>query len=349
MRSFGFWVRSSLLLMYFVPQCAGAQGAGSWGGAKDLAQLAIALGVLVFVVWAIVVWLVIGRFVQEGRKRLVFTLLIACSPIVYLGVTSKLYNDGLEELAQTERDVRDQAARYLVKNCPVQRKMTTPIALPSGVGIYVSSSGDASPEIANIPAPPASTRKSQRQIERYGVTYPHLSDGPQFRSPLYWTRSAYPDGVLAGGAGFVEFWDPYKKLRMRKASFRWWKENTPPLEFANLMEPYHGGIYLRPESTVTFPAGRLQSTHRLDIRDVSTLEDRQHWVARGRISLVKEADKELVAEYVGLSAAQSIISAGYGYWWEQVRMCDGPESNYLERGRWNATQFFFKEIARVSQ
>ena len=40
----------------------------------------------------------------------------------------------------------------------------------------------------------------------------------------------------------------------------------------------------------------------LSIEDISTLEDRAHWVARGRLALIERESGEVVAEYVGFAA-----------------------------------------------
>lgn len=71
------------------------------------------------------------------------------------------------------------------------------------------------------------------------------------------------------------------------------------------------------EQYLTSPVDDLKSTYKLEMRDVSTLEDREHWAARGRISLTRRSDKALVAEYVGLAASHSWEPTSGG-WWERV-------------------------------
>jgi hypothetical protein len=46
----------------------------------------------------------------------------------------------------------------------------------------------------------------------------------------------------------------------------------------------------------------LSAKYALSIEDISTLEDRAHWVARGRLRLIERESGEAVAEYVGFAA-----------------------------------------------
>ncbi len=65
------------------------------------------------------------------------------------------------------------------------------------------------------------------------------------------------------------------------------------------------------------------------VEDISTVEDRKHWVARGRLRLTDAASGEGVAEYVGFAANRSpAYVRGYSYPWEGRLACPGPERTY---------------------
>jgi hypothetical protein len=96
----------------------------------------------------------------------------------------------------------------------------------------------------------------------------------------------------------------------------------------------------------------VDATHLLRFQDISTPQDRNHWVARGQITLRRRVDDALIAEYVGLFASTTLDSNYQTNYWEHVKPCPGPESAYIKdegtgRSRFNAMRFFFKEVVVV--
>lgn len=187
----------------------------------------------------------------------------------------------------------------------------------------------------------------KRNEERYGTTYPNESSrSEQFHKPLHWTSSVSPEGVLAEGASFVEYAVPPWKVKKRMVSFRWRKESTSPAMLQKLIREHTEANYstLKDDDLLTIPVNELKSTYDFEMRDVSKLEDRENWVARGQIHLTRRSDKALVAEYVGLAAAQNWSSN-----WEMVAVCIGPESDFVDGNRWKPLQFFFRRVVRLER
>jgi hypothetical protein len=56
------------------------------------------------------------------------------------------------------------------------------------------------------------------------------------------------------------------------------------------------------DSLFDLPVDAPDARYALLVEDISTLEDRTHWVARGRLRLIEQESGEVVAEYVGFAA-----------------------------------------------
>jgi hypothetical protein len=334
----------------FVPGLAAAQGQGSWGGARDLVLAALWIAAIGLLLWVCLVWWVAKKMGARGPVLVLATALVGSLPVAMVLVPTRGFNEGIADLQQVQGEVRAKAEAYVAANCASERRASAPMSLPAGAGVFLKTNGDVPPDIQDIPAAAPPSEQTKLQLERYGYSYPHATNEAQFRKPLYWTAHVFTDSVHATGLAFVEFEDSRGRYR-RRASLQWWRQNAPPAELQQLLQAggYGDGSHLDPKSGLEFPVHELRSVHDLVFRDVSTRQDREHWAARGRIRLVRRSDQAIVAEYVGLAAAQQIVSAGYDHWWQRVTVCAGPEASYMaaEGRRWEPERFFFREIVRL--
>lgn len=259
----------------------------------------------------------------------------------------------MEAQQQAYRNFRAQSEQYITEKCPTERMVSARVLLSAGAGVFLSDVKGSQLGFANIPPAAPLTAEMKRSYDKYGTRFPDETavDG-QFHQPLKWTVAMNPFGVLSQGPAFVEFVEqrgPAMEQKVRMARFRWWKENTSPAELEQVLKPYEADRSLeRDNRYLTSPVDSLKSTYELEMRDVSTLEDREHWAARGRISLTRRSDKALVAEYVGL-AASHFWEPTSGGWWERVTVCAGPETKYSDTVRWLPDQFFFGEVVRIEK
>ena len=336
------------LLLCSLTTVAGAQGQGSWGGAAGIVLAVIVISAIVFLFWVWGVWRVVKGVGIKGAFRVVVTLLISCSPLAYFSLESKRNVDAFNEGEQARRDLRAHAEQYITEKCATERKATNLVVLPAGTGIFLSEASGLPPAFANIPSAMPPTAKMKDDHDRWGSSYPNeaINEG-QFRKPLYWTIVKFPSSLLAVGPAFVEFRDPKRQQKMRMASVRWWRKSTSPAEFQELLLRSGEKRNLEENLELAFPVDELKSIYDLEMRDVSTLGDRLHWAARGRIHLTRRSDKSLVAEYVGFAAAHQYENPNYNYWWEKISVCAGPEVKYAALGSWQPERYFFREVVRI--
>lgn len=340
--------RPAFAFALLIPTHGFAQGQGSWGGGTGFAQLVmvvLAVGGLLLIG---VGYLVAGALGSRGMFRAILTVLIACAPLAYCSWRSKDYSDGARELVMVSRELREKAEIYIASQCALHSAIEPTILVKGTDGLFLSANGDRLPDIKNVPPSPSPTAKVLEQQKRYGYSYPPTTNIDQYQSILYWTRRIDARSALSQtGFAFVEHQDSGANSPHRTASLAWWRANTPQDELDRLLIPYRGGEFLTSESLLSFPVDRLRSTYRLELRDISTREDRSHWAARGLIQFSRNSDGKVLARYVGFAAAHNPLSPGYGYWWEKVTVCPGTAMNYLADDRWSPMKFFFSELVRV--
>ncbi len=109
------------------------------------------------------------------------------------------------------------------------------------------------------------------------------------------------------------------------------------------------------------PVDTSRATYAFLAEDISTFEDRAHWVARGRLRLVRRDTEEVVAEYIGFSAnvAPVVKEASYAdssetsassknRYWEATEMCPNTERIFrLDRRQQTPIDGFFQAIKRA--
>ncbi|MBX9900904.1 MAG: hypothetical protein K2Y28_08995 [Burkholderiaceae bacterium] len=319
----------------------------------------IAQGILYLFIGAFVLWVGFSVLVARASSRhthgrVLVAVCIAVAPLAYCSYQSHSYESGLRELAEVNRAIRDQAEAYMLEKCRTERLATASHLLMATDGVFVEANDDMPLKIPNVPSPVPRTVKTALQEQRYGRSYPHATNDYQYVKPLHWANQVFADSILSeSGLAYVELrkrhnnrGDAYERI----ATMKWWAEHTPHLEFAERLREagrsFDARYLLYP---LNLSLREVTAQYIIRFEDISTLEDRKHWVARGRISMLRRADESTVAEYVGFAANRSPVSFGDGYAWESVSVCPGSERQYMDDrlGRWNAIRFFFKELVHI--
>ncbi|MDR1849055.1 MAG: hypothetical protein LBQ75_03345 [Zoogloeaceae bacterium] len=131
---------------------------------------------------------------------------------------------------------------------------------------------------------------------------------------LYTAWFAFPPSAAVEQKFFIE---TSKGKYLQRASKAFWEQaglgarvlnESPTFEDRRRSgKPYYldATVYKDASEQACFdlPIDAPPSTkYALSIEDISTLEDRAHWVARGRLALIERKSGEAVAEYVGFAA-----------------------------------------------
>lgn len=212
-----------------------------------------------------------------------------------------------------------------------------------------------------VTARPAVARASGLALE----IVPHDFDTPGHQTDLDDALDSLQYGTVVGWTGFAALGDPgpatgfdfvelHRWNNLDKPSIvgtrAWWKAKGRPRIAAADWEEIQENT--RPdvgwmEADASSP--RSEARYVLTLTDLSTRDDRAHWIARGRMKMVDRRDGHVVAEVEELSANRQpgVARSTYGSW-DRTRECPGPEQRYAdEEGRFDAVRFFFGEVVKA--
>ena len=233
-----------------------------------------------------------------------------------------------------------QAVPYLEQACATQRVVpATTVTVHGTEGLFVSPT----PTLNLSDAPPLASKW-------FGASQAALRHRRQYQIELAWTTQVFPPTLPADhDFSFVEEMDG-DHLRAI-APMDWWQRHG----LARVSDDKRPRLL---EVLESHPAQRTawdladdqpRARYRLELADISTVEDRRHWVTRGRVRLLDGRDGQVLAQYVGFFADRDSNAAGdYGNSWERTLECPGLErADDLKRGGWFPIDFFFDNFVRL--
>ncbi len=328
---------SASLLLAPSAHALGANMSSSDDGMFMLIVAAVVIG------WLALAWflarLVLCKFTRRKRWRALlaaFIALLPLSPFVVQPIWAKA-DDKLRRIAIARR-VRDADA-YLDKVCAA--RSPRPAARPVVSGADGLSIRPATPVLETL-GPRADPGDDLGDL--------------QFDTSVFWAVQAKNVDLGADiGFAFAEMPPRDASTHLSVAGTRaWWqakgRSRLSEVDRDEVNEYLADPTIKWLESSEVGPGAAPR--YRFDLDDISTRDDRAHWVARGRMRLVDGRDGHVVAEYVGFSANQMpgyLRDGNPQQPWEDTRECAGPDRTYnLGTGGWQALRFFFKEVVQVN-
>jgi hypothetical protein len=283
--------------------------------------------------------------------RLLLAVALSGLPPAYFGLSSFRYDNGLKELAAQNKALMAIANEYLVKQCALNRIQRAPLQVEPSGGVFITA--DSAPlDLPDTPAPVPETPQMRNNQERYGESNPVDINHIQYKAPIYWVHQMYADSVLSASPfDFVEASDRDSRDYILRATARrqWWlgpgRQAIAPTS-KELLEQRLSNLSDDKRNWLSLPVGSSTARYLFSVADISTLEDRRHWVARARFRLVHKASGETAAEYVGFAANLGpAYRPGTSYPWQRVAVCVGKEREYqVDPMSWKAADFFFREV-----
>lgn len=258
----------------------------------------------------------------------------------------RVLNDGL---------VSD-AMQYLARMCSTERRLfvaDAAAALPVEQGVLL----DIEPvrlALPQEPPVPASTPRMSEFQSRYGELDPLRLHERQYRRPVDWFEQVQVDEVLAAMPfAFVE-----RELRHTTrgaiavtARRLWWdtagRALLPLTVAADVQERLSRADLLQ---WVEAPVRESAARYLLTGRDISTAEDRRHWVARAQLTLTDRRSGLLLVQYLGFAAHLTpAYEPGRRLAWQDSLLCPGPERGYKPRGeRFDLVRFVAKHAMHAA-
>jgi hypothetical protein len=337
---------AALALALALPACAHAQGEG---------LVKLLFGALV--AGYALVMLVVLLAVRRPRAKALLALALVAGPFLLFVVGGLAAGLGARLGARHQRAIQAeetaQAIRYLEQACATQRVVPAGVATIHGAGgLFMSPTPALSlPEAPSLaPASPAARLAAHLATVWFGTPDSAIRRQRQYGTALDWTAKVFaPTLPPDHGFMFVEEMDAGQLRAI--APHDWWqahglarvRDDRRP-ELLGVLASNHD-----PRIGWGLDDDQPQARYRLELADISTVEDRRHWVARGRVRILDGRDGKVLAQYVGFSAnLESNAVADYGNSWERTLECPGPERAYtIDYGAWRGIDFFFDRFVRL--
>ena len=327
----------------------------AFAGTSDPAGIATAILWMIlgaFGLWVFIA-ICIGRaFAQSMPLRTLIAIALCGAPLAYCGINSNQYQNGIEELAAENQALVLVANAYLAKRCALDRVTRADLPVETSDGVFIDFGSEQRLDLPGTPPPLLETPRMRDNQKRYGESNPLGIHDVQYKKPIYWVQQMYADSVLSASSfDFVEANDLYTSGRPLRATARkkWWLSPGQEAIVPQSKQELERRLANMPDQNnfwLTQPITTSTARYVLSVTDISTLEDRKHWVARGRLRLVHKGSGQAVAEYIGFVANLGpAYSLRNSYAWERVDVCPGKERAYqVDRRPWDVVGFFFREV-----
>lgn len=304
------------IAFFVASSVAVAQGQGSWGGATGLAQLVLiviaCIGLLLTFAWYLFFYIVTAAL---SKNRLVRPVLAFCIGTTTAFAIKQCHNKvesikatavANESLARQEKVAKDQengkreldsrykaAISYMDDQCPLVRKVKgTKFSRRDGIALY-RGGHFYDPSLLEI-AP-----SGQR------------TDLPlQFRAKLPWIDPVLNDG---SALAIVKAGIDYSEIdRFRVAKTNWWQKHGQG-ESSRAEAVMKSASDAPNDEYRAFEIETRLATYWLLLQDISTYNDRKHWVSRFRVALQEKKTEAVIAEYVSLIAYSPMSDYAVAY------------------------------------
>ncbi|MDR1848988.1 MAG: hypothetical protein LBQ75_03005 [Zoogloeaceae bacterium] len=232
--------------------------------------------------WAIVTWPIeITTMINEERER--------------------KNRESVEALAPKVRD-------YLKTACEKDERLFVKSGIDLNEGILVlNNRGNAL-----LPLLKSAPKEGGYREIQYGYAIP-WDNGEALGEVWWWAANKRPSVALKRKFFFEDgkgktfqrntkaFWEQAGlRKRVLKDSLQIKALRDEGWSEAGILKEYEQ--YMSESNVFDLPVDAPSARYALSIEDISTLEDRAHWVARGKITLMERNTGEAVAEYVGFQA-----------------------------------------------
>jgi hypothetical protein len=241
--------------------------------------------------------------------------------------------------------VTQDSVRSLEKACAAEERFVVHQRLPSGSSLYLHLLQDQSPPSAQQAPQVVQTGDMKEQVRRNGDSFPPSNNHRQYRKPIDWMETARRPEAIAKlvGSDLIEWNDHssyYRKPVVRLATKdRWIKDglrDIPEEHTKKYGVDYQFSNWIGLKNAMPIGVDHSIADYVFTVEDISTIEDREKWLGRGRITLSDARNKAVLAEYIGF---QAILNG---------EVCPNAfNSPDVNRGKWNLVTFFFSKVIQA--
>lgn len=298
----------------------------------------VMLVLFAFALWvALSIWIAV-KAAKRWMWRVVIAVVLTSIPYaIFTAINRHHWNQVEANVADSAR-LLTAATAYLETACRQERTLVSRGLVSAEDGLLLNPNFRNRIEARGGQRPPPP--KDERTRDLYERQYEWGTD----------SVSAHLLDQVVGHSPFPFAESPFTGARV-SGRLNWWREKgRSRLSPAGQAELEKAAAL--PGTSVWSTFAQVKSTpgYELTVDDVSTTEDRRHWVARVQLRLIDRRTAVVAAEYLGFLAHPDPGSWRTSRSWSEATPCPDKESDYKTPGEgWRASEFFFAEVVRYAE
>lgn len=275
----------------------------------------------------------------------IFLGLFTCL-MLWAQISSAVHERGRNAMLADRRAAADRSATEVKNRCAAQERFEVHQPIKVGASILINVNPKQKSPTASAAPTVIPTDSMKLQVQKFGESFPPSNNLEQYVEPIAWVNNADQSEYIAEilHADLVETKDQYPdgdKMYKRLATRRRWEmePDTGVVMSYTVQHREQLGFMDWPDDKFVMPisTSRSAAQYVFEVDDISTIDDRQHWVARGRMRLRDAGTSNVVAEYVGF---QSIL--------DRQAVCPKAKEVATREGNWDMLRFFFERVTEKS-
>lgn len=290
-------------------------------------------------------WAAAGR-AKGALFGVVLFLGLMVTMLVLIIFSGDKHERELNAMRADRKTAAEKSVAEVQKQCEAQERFEVfkPIKVGSSVFVNVNPEQKSPTAIEAPTVTPTEAMKSQQK--RFGESFPPSDNRKQYVNPIIWIGNAdrpeYIAEILHSDLVETNNWDPSGNWKyLRFATKQRWDKDGDSFHAKGFTETHIDERKFEnwPDNKIVMPIPIWEALAQyvFEVDDISTMDDRQHWVARGRMRLSDARTSDVLAEYVGF---QSIL--------DRQAVCPKAKEASSEQGQWDMLRFFFERVTEKS-
>lgn len=295
----------------------------------------------VYLAYILVVVAIFGvGYLVKGKKTGIFFAAIFIAATLGPDTIKNYIKERLErQVSEDENTAANKSLIALRDRCSREETFVQTKPVLVGQSVFVDINPGSEAPTAHTMPEVERTITMEWEWRLTGKSFPPISNYRQYGSYIYWAKNASKPDEIGDlmKAESVDYKDGFDY--MRRASLARWKADglyDYVLGFSKRKSAAWAKLENWPTDKIgpPVPVEKPEAKYIFTIEDISSMDDRKHWLAKGRIRLVDAKTSDIVAEYVSFQSLL-VFSA----------VCPkAREKTDLQKKNWNVLEFFFGNL-----
>lgn len=288
-------------------------------------------------IFAVVIIFIVGWLAIGKKTGILFVAIFMAATLGPNAIKNYITGKFEKKFSEDETVAVNRSLIALRDHCEREERFVQNKPIFFGQSVFVDIDAEKEAPTAHLIPETERTTDMEWEWRLAGKSFPPISNYEQYNRYIYWRASAnnpYEIGTLMK-AESVDYKDGFDY--MRRASLAHWKAEglyDYVLDFSTKNDLEKLESWPTDRLGPPIPIEKPEAKYIFTVEDISSLDDRKLWLAKGRIRLVDAKTSAILAEYIGF---QSMLNYS--------TVCPKAlEKIDFQRNDWNILEFFFGNL-----